>query len=352
MMNATHSRIPSAGAGLPDRPETPGYPETPDRPAAPDRFDSPWKAAIEHAFPEFLAFYFPAAHRDIDWTRGHAFLDKELRRILRDADSSDRHADKLVQVHRRRGGEDWVYVHVEVQATRKTDFALRMFTSSYRLFDRFGRPVASLAILADDRRGWRPDGYGFELFGCRHWLTFPSVKLLDRAGELEALLADPNPFALVTAAHLLTRSTRGSVARRFEAKRRLVRLLYERNWSRERIIELFGVLDWMLALPDALENRLWQDIETLEGTRNMRYITSVERIGLRKGFEKGLEKGREEGLEQGRSQILLEQLAHRFGPLSDAIVTRVKSGSAADVDRWARRVLDARALDEVLSEIS
>jgi hypothetical protein len=26
--------------------------------------------------------------------------------------------------------------------------------------------VASLAILADDRRSWRPDGYGFELFGC------------------------------------------------------------------------------------------------------------------------------------------------------------------------------------------
>ncbi|HMN78288.1 MAG TPA: transposase [Burkholderiaceae bacterium] len=319
-----------------------------DRPDPADRFDSPWKDAIEHAFPEFLAFYFPAAHRHIDWTRGHDFLDKELRRILRDADSGDRHADKLVRVHRLRGDEDWVYVHIEVQAARKSDFALRMFTSSYRLFDRFGRPVASLAILADSRRGWRPDGYGFELFGCRHWLTFPVVKLLDRAGELDALLVDPNPFALVTAAHLLTRSTRGSAARRFEAKRRLVRLLYERNWTRERIIGLFGVLDWMLALPGALEDRPWQDIEMLEGTRNMRYITSVERIGLRKGFEKGHEAGRE----AGRSEILLEQLAHRFGPLSDAIVARIKSGSATDVDRWARRVLDARTLDEVFSEAS
>ena len=103
-----------------------------------------------------------------------------------------------------------------------------------------------------------------------------------------------------------------------------------------------------MALPDALEDRLWQDIETLEGARNMRYITSVERIGLRKGFEKGLEKG----IEQGRSEILLEQLAHRFGPLSDTIVTRVRSGSATDLDRWARRVLDARTLDEVFSEAS
>lgn len=347
-MNATHS------TAAPDQSDSSAPPDPPDR------FDSPWKDAIEHAFPEFLAFYFPDVHRDIDWTRGHAFLDKELRRILRDANSGDRHADKLVRVHRRQGGEDWVYVHIEVQATRKSDFALRMFTSSYRPFDRFGRPVASLAILADDRRGWRPDGYGFELFGCRHWLTFPAVKLLDRAGELDALLVDPNPFALVTAAHLLTRSTRGSTARRFEAKRRLVRLLYERDWTRERIIGLFGVLDWMLALPDALEDRLWQDIETLEGTRNMRYITSVERSGPRRGFERGLEKGREQGrgegigqgIEQGRSQILLELLAHRFGALDEAIIARVKSGSPADVDRWARRVLDARTLDEVFSAAS
>ena len=339
-MNATLSPTDPAAAGPSNRPEVA------------DRFDSPWKSAIQHAFPEFLAFYFPDGHRDIDWTRGHVFLDKELRRILRDADSADRHADKLVRVHRRQGGEHWVYVHIEVQASRKSDFALRMFTSSYRLFDRFGRPVASLAILADDRRGWRPEGYGFELFGCRHWLTFPAVKLLDWAGELDALLANPNPFALITAAHLLTRSTRGSAARRYEAKRRLVRLLYERNWSRGRIIELFGVLDWMMTLPDALEDRLWQDIEELEGTRNMRYITTVERRGFEKGLEKGLEQGRAQGIGQGRTQILLDQLAHRFGTLDEAIVARVRSGSPADVERWACRVLDARALDEVFSGLS
>ena len=114
-----------------------------------------------------------------------------------------------MKVYRKRGGEQWVCIHVEVQASRKADFARRMFIYSYRLFERFGRPVASLAILADQQRNWRPDGYGFELLGCRHWLSFPSVKLLDREKDMEALLADPNPFALVTAALLLTRRTRG-----------------------------------------------------------------------------------------------------------------------------------------------
>ena len=61
-----------------------------------------------------------------------------------------------------------------------------------RLAQRFGRLVASLAILADPHRNWRPDGYGFEAFGCRHWLHFPVVKLLDYEAGLEALLTDPN----------------------------------------------------------------------------------------------------------------------------------------------------------------
>ncbi|MFT3802279.1 MAG: DUF4351 domain-containing protein [Burkholderiaceae bacterium] len=168
------------------------------------------------------------------------------------------------------------------------------------------------------------------------------------AAEQHAV-ADPNPFALVTAAHLLTRRTRGRPRQRLAAKWKLVRLLYERDWSRERVIGLFRVLDWMMALSNALEDRLWQDIEEFEGKRNMPYITSVERIGLRKGFEQGRQQGRQEGREEGREQLLLDQLTHRFGLLPEAIVARVRSATAADIDRWARQVLEAGTLDEVLS---
>jgi len=30
-----------------------------------DDYDSPWKEAVEHYFPELLAFYFPAAYAQI-----------------------------------------------------------------------------------------------------------------------------------------------------------------------------------------------------------------------------------------------------------------------------------------------
>jgi len=38
---------------------------------------------------------------------------------------------------------------IEVQGRRDSDFAKRMFTYNYRLFDRYARPIASLAVLAD-----------------------------------------------------------------------------------------------------------------------------------------------------------------------------------------------------------
>jgi hypothetical protein len=32
--------------------------------------DSPWKEALEHLLPSFLAFFYPTIHHDLDWQRG------------------------------------------------------------------------------------------------------------------------------------------------------------------------------------------------------------------------------------------------------------------------------------------
>ena len=334
--------------------------------AAQDDYDSPWKEAVEHAFPEFIDFYFPAASRQIDWARGHRFLDKELQQIVRDAELGRRHVDKLACVTTHAGEEDWLCVHIEVQGSVDHDFARRMFVYNYRIFDTYDRPVASLAVLADDDPAWRPDRFGYERLGCRHSLQFPVAKLVDHMTDEAALLSNPNPFALVTAAHLYTRRTRQRPAARFDAKRRLVRLLYERDWTRQRILDFFSVLDWMMRLPKELEQRLWQDIENIEGERKVKYVTSVERLaierglqkgmaeglekGMEKGLEKGLEKGREEGRTQGTASVLLRLLNRRFGPLSADVTRRLAQSTPEQLEIWAERVLDARTIDEVFAE--
>ena len=88
-------------------------------------YDSPWKEVLEKYFPAFMAFYFPQAHIDINWERGYTFLDKELEKVVRDAELGKRLVDKLVQVWRNDGEEEYILAHIEVQGQKKTDFAER-----------------------------------------------------------------------------------------------------------------------------------------------------------------------------------------------------------------------------------
>jgi len=113
-------------------------------------------------------------------------------------------ADKLFKVWRLDGEEAWVLIHVEVQNQAEEQFGERMYVYHYRIFDRFRRPVVSLAVLGDEQRGWRPAHFGYSLWGCSMRLEFPVVKLLDYADRVAELEAERNPFAAVVLAHLKT----------------------------------------------------------------------------------------------------------------------------------------------------
>jgi hypothetical protein len=165
--------------------------DTADTKLPSDEYDSPWKEAITRYFPEFMAFYFPEASQAIDWSRGYTFLDQELAQVIRDAELGKRLLDKLVQVSTHDDQEQWVYIHIEIQSSRDSDFAKRLFTYNYRIYDRYDRPVASMAVLADESPGWKPKSYSYTLFGSRMGIDFPVVKLLDYEARGEQLLTDP-----------------------------------------------------------------------------------------------------------------------------------------------------------------
>src|SRR5580765_7437400 len=89
--------------------------------------DSPWKEALEQFLPQFLAYFFPAIHEGLDWSRGFESLDKELHQIIVDAKVGKRLADKLFKVWRIDGNEAWLLIHIEIQGKREKKFAERMF---------------------------------------------------------------------------------------------------------------------------------------------------------------------------------------------------------------------------------
>jgi len=308
-----------------------------------DDFDTPWKEVVMHHFPEFMAFYFPLAHAAIDWSRPHTFLDQEFGALTRDAELGKRLLDKLVSVYLHDGSEQWVLVHLEVQGWRDARFAERMFVYNYRVYDRYQRPVASLALLTDGGARWRPGSFGYRLLGCEMRIEFPVVKLRDFSGRMDELRAHPNPFALVTMAHLQARQTKGNAHRRRIAKWRLTKLLYQRDWDKQRIINLYRVIDWIMRLPEGLEARLRSGMLQIERRKAMTYLSSIERIGMEIGRKEGRQEGKQEGWAEGLTMVLTQ----RFGPLDAQVRERIAGADVPQLSTWARNFVDATSLDEV-----
>lgn len=262
-------------------------------------YDSPWKEILKLFFEKFMAFYFPIAHAEIDWWRGHEFLDKELQKVVRDAESGRRHVDKLIKAFRKDGKDIWILIHVEVQGQVEQEFDKRMYRYHYRLYDRYDRQVVSLAILTDDDENWRPGEFQYELWGCKSSLIFPAVKLFDYKQQWSKLEHNPNPFAIITMAHLKAMATQCQPEDRFKAKFGLIKVLYKRGYSRQQILELLRFIDWIMKLPDELEGKLIEAIDNFEEERKMRYKSYIERKAEKKGLQQGWQKGLLEGIAVG-----------------------------------------------------
>jgi flagellar biosynthesis/type III secretory pathway protein FliH len=274
---------------------------------------------------------------------------------VRDAELGRRLVDKLVQVWLFSGEDAWILVHVEVQSQQEAGFAQRMYVYNYRIFDRFKREVVSLAVLGDERSRWRPRRFKQGRWGCSTQFTYPVIKLLDYRKRRNELETSDNPFATVVLAHLAAQETRRNPARRQRAKLALIRRLYERGYSRERILSLFRFIDWLLALPQELEDGVWQEIEKYEEERKMPYITSVERIGIRKGREEGLEEGRQQGLQQGLQQgqdegkreALRTILRARFQAIPEVIEARIAAADGEALNQLLVRAGTVQSVDEI-----
>ena len=248
-------------------------------------YDSPWKSFIELYFHDFMTFFFPAIEADIDWSKPIRFLDKELQKVVRDAEIPKRYADKLVEVYRLSGERAIVICHVEVQNEGEVDFGARMYSYNYRLRDRYNCSVVSLAILTDDSKKWRPAGFQDELWGCSTDFRFPSVKLLDYGDNWSELEASLNLFAVVVMAQLKTKETHNQPQERKAWRYRLTTMLYDQGYGEQDIIELHAFLDWMMRLPEDVEKQFQIELNAFEEAKQMKYVTTGERMARAEGAD-------------------------------------------------------------------
>ena len=295
-------------------------------------YDSPWKEALDLYFQPFLAFFFPLIYNDIDWSRGYESLDKELQKIAPKAAQGRRHVDKLVKVWRKNGRSVWVLLHIEVQTQKQHRFAKRVYVYNHRISDYYDCTVVSLAVLADDDPKWRPNQHKESLWGWSLEMKFPPAKLLDYANCVAELEADSNPFAPIVLAHLKALETRQDPEQRQTWKFRLFRHLHERGFTAEDVRQLFRIIDWLMELPPALEDLLWEDIEQLQKEQPVPFITTPERVGIRRGL-----------------MLAIEDALHaRFKKEGLALLPEIRALHDADKYRVINQIIwQAKTLDEV-----
>ena len=263
-------------------------------------YDSPWKEAIDILFEDFMLICFPAIHGQIDWSDPPKMLDKELQQITPESEAGLRVVDKLVEVKLPSGVYEWLLIHIEVQNQRTQGFVERIFTCFCRIRDKYAKPVVSIAVLGDDSANWRPNQLLLDTMGCKLDFVFPIVKLVDFRTQLEQLENSRNPFACIIVAHLQSMATKGQPPDRLRWKVRIVRGLYERGWTADRVRQLFRVIDWIIDLPVELQKEFRMNLNAIEKEKRMPYVTSVERLAR----EEGKLEGKLEGIVLGQIQLL------------------------------------------------
>jgi len=347
-----------------------------DADAPADDHDSPWKEILETFLAQCLALFAPDLHAIIDWSHPPQFLDKELQAIAGrgrrvppgSTDSSGGpddclgngsgkaprrlYTDKLILVRRRDGRLARLLIHVEVQGDgagpkARILFARRMFQYRYRLEDRYGstpaQPIYSLGILTASRGGASHLVHCDEFLGQGVRFTFPAVHMaqwLRRWDELEAL-APANPFAVVVMAQLTALRFRRKAAR-LDPKVDLMRRLAGYGYARDDIDALVRLVDWMIALPEALEPDYMRALEALEQEHTMTYLTTPERFYLK--------RERAEGRVEGQADLLLRLLSRRFGSIPGTLTERVRTATAEQLETWSLNFVDADTLDEVFGD--
>ncbi|MCP4349407.1 MAG: DUF4351 domain-containing protein [Desulfobacterales bacterium] len=293
-------------------------------------YDTPWKEVIDRYFPEFIEFFFPKAYQDIDWEKGYEFLDKELQKITKDAETGRRYVDKLVKVWLKNGDNAWALIHADIQIEGEKDFSERMYIYNYRLYDLYRCHAASFAVIG--YAGKKKDTGKFEknLWDCKVKFSFPVVRLADYAKNMELLEQSDNPFAVVVLAHLKTKATAKDTEKRMQEKIAVIRRLYRKGFSKQDIINLLRFIDWIMFLPEKEDNLFWDQVTEFEKEGKMPYITSFERRGYKRA---------------GRS-IIARQIAKKFNSQLEHELLNLEKLNADDLLELGEDFLDFESLEQ------
>ena len=68
----------------------------------------------------------------------------------------------------------------------------------------------------------------------------------------------------------------------------LVRRLFERGYGRENVVQLFRVIDWMMVLPEELQQEFKAELSRYQEDSQMPFLSRIELDAQQEGIEEGI----------------------------------------------------------------
>jgi len=260
--------------------------------------DALWKGILEEFFEFFLRYFYPEFVHLIDFEQGFEFLDKELSEIQIKSKDNRRYVDILVKVFLRDGSEEWVLFHIEVQGHDDPNFEERMFIYFYRIFDKFRKRVAALAILTGDEAS-HPHKYETSFLKTKLTYEYDTYKLREKT--LADFQDKDNPVSIVMeVAWQALKRNRLDDNKLYDFKINLVRRLKALNYDSTRIRHL---LNFIKRYSNFENSEISLKFENESHTMFNKEITmGLEEAILVDAKLQGKEEGKEEGIEIGTQQ--------------------------------------------------
>ena len=225
--------------------------------------DTLWKEIIKDLFEDFISFFIEDLAKEINFSKGVEFLDKELSKLSSKGETKNRDADTLVKVFLKNGEEKWVLVHIEVQGYKEEDFSKRMYTYYYRILDRYGKDITAIAILTDENKDFKPNKYEKEFYGTKLVYEYNSFKILGKSEK--ELKENKNPFAMIILAGLYVIKSKKITdeKKKFLFKMTLAKLLRDKKYSAEKRRSIFIFIESIIKLPSKLELQFEKETDNL-----------------------------------------------------------------------------------------
>ena len=105
------------------------------------------------------------------------------------------------------------------------------------------------------------------------------------------------------------------------------------------LINLFHFIDWLMRLPEEMEESFLAEMHQYEEGKKMEYISSVERIGIKKGIQ--------QGIQQSAREAVIDILELRFEVVPKSIVNKLNEIYDPSILKiFHRKAMKANSLKE------